>query len=148
MKLHIEGKEVIAKTGQSLRQILAEMGLDSESLTTRPIAAKIAGELHAEALISMTDRPTAIFATNHNITIGLVTAARDQGLQIPQDLDVFGFDSVEVCAMMRPPLPVVEQPEQEIGRLAATYLIDRFSGYTGEARITRLPCTVSEIESR
>ncbi len=101
-----------------------------------------------EALISMTDRPTAIFATNHNITIGLVTAARDQGLQIPQDLDVFGFDSVEVCAMMRPPLPVVEQPEQEIGRLAATYLIDRFSGYTGEARITRLPCTVSEIESR
>ena len=44
--------------------------------------------------------------------------------------------------MMRPPIPVVQQPEQEIGRLAATYLIDRFSGYTGDARVTRLKCRI------
>ena len=45
MKLHIEGRETVAKTDQSLRQILMEMGLDSASLTTRPIAAKIAGRI-------------------------------------------------------------------------------------------------------
>ncbi len=45
MKLQIEDREVTPKTGQSLRQIVAEMGLDNESLTTRPIAAKIAGEV-------------------------------------------------------------------------------------------------------
>ena len=45
MKLQIEEREVTPKTGQSLRQIVVEMGLDNESLTTRPIAAKIAGEV-------------------------------------------------------------------------------------------------------
>ena len=99
-----------------------------------------------ELLAALTDRPTAVFTTNHNITIGLVTAARERGLRIPEDLDVFGFDCVDICTMMRPPLPVVQQPEQEIGRLAATYLIERFGGYTGQSRITRLPCVVGAVK--
>ena len=45
--------------------------------------------------------------------------------------------------MMNPPLPVVHQPEQEIGRIAATYLIERLNGYTGEPRMTRLKCKIS-----
>ena len=57
-------------------------------------------------------------------------------------MDIFGFDCVEVCTMMQPPLPVVHQPEVEIGRTAAQYLIDRLNGYTGEPRLTRLICNV------
>ena len=84
--------------------------------------------------------PTAIFSTNHDITMGIITAAREQGLRIPGDVDVFGFDCVDVCAVMSPPLPVVHQPEEEIGRTAASYLIQRLEGYGGEPRKTRLPC--------
>ena len=40
-------------------------------------------------------------------------------------------------------LPVVHQPEQEIGRIAATYLIERLNGYAGEPRMTRLKCKIS-----
>ena len=94
------------------------------------------------ALMQLPDHPTAIFATNYDITLGLVTAARERGVKIGQDLDVFGFDCVEVCTMMQPPLPVVHQPEAEIGKTAAQYLIDRLGGYTGEPRLTRLTCSV------
>ncbi len=93
-----------------------------------------------ETLMSLPEPPTAVFTTNYNITIGLVTAAREQGVQIPDQLDLFGFDSMEVCTMMKPPLPVVHQPEQEIGQIAADYLIQRLNGYDGPPRITRLDC--------
>lgn len=84
--------------------------------------------------------PTAIFSTNHDITMGAITAARERGLRIPEEVDVFGFDCVDVCAVMSPPLPVVYQPEEEMGRLAAAYLMERLDGYSGEPRRTRLPC--------
>lgn len=84
--------------------------------------------------------PTAVFSTNHDITMGIITAARERGLRIPEDVAVFGYDCVDICAVMTPPLPVVYQPEQEIGRTAAAYLIERLDGYTGPSRQTRLPC--------
>lgn len=93
-------------------------------------------------LMSLPEPPTAVLTTNYDITIGLLTAAREQGLRIPEDLDIFGFDSVETCTMMHPPLPVVHQPEQQIGETAARYLLQRMDGYTGEARVTRLPCRI------
>ena len=95
-----------------------------------------------EALFSMDDKPTAVLSTNHDITIGLVTAIRDRGLRIPEDIDVFGFDCVDVCTMMKPSLPVVSQPEQLIGQTAAQYLIQRLEGYNGEPRLTRLKCSI------
>ena len=95
-----------------------------------------------EALLSLENRPTAIVSTNYDITIGLVTAIRDMGLRIPEDLDVFGFDCKNVCTMMKPSIPVVYQPEQMIGQTAANYLVERLQGYTGEPRMTRLECTI------
>lgn len=100
------------------------------------------GYLGCEKLLQLEERPTAILTTNYDITIGLFTSVRDQGLRIPDDIDVIGFDCVNVCSMMKPPLPVVYQPEQEIGQLAAEYLIQRLSGYNGEARVTRLNCRI------
>lgn len=91
-------------------------------------------------LMGQENPPTAIFATNYNITMGCITAARERGLRIPEDVDVFGFDCVEICTMMKPPLPVVYQPEQEIGQVAAEYLIQRLNGFEGDPRITRLNC--------
>ncbi len=93
-----------------------------------------------ERLMKLKDRPTAVFCTNYDITIGLVTAARERGIRVPEDLDVFGFDCKEICTMMKPPLPVVHQPEREIGRRAAKYLLERLNGYQGNARTTRLKC--------
>ena len=98
------------------------------------------GYLGFETLMKLQDKPTAVFTTNHNITMGFLTAAHEQALRIPEDIDIFGFDCVDICSMMRPPLPVVHQPEAEIGTLAASYLIQRLEGYSGEPRVTKLKC--------
>lgn len=95
------------------------------------------------ALLSQKDRPTAVFTTNYDITMGFITAALEQGLRIPEDIDVFGFDSVETGSLMNPPLPVVQQPDQLIGQTAAKFLLDRLDGYTGDARIARLKCRIT-----
>ena len=96
-----------------------------------------------DALLNLSDPPSAIFTTNYDFTIGLVTAARERGINIPEELDIFGFDCVEICTMINPPLPVVQQPEAEIGKVAAEYLIQRLEGYTGDARITKLKCKLN-----
>lgn len=96
-----------------------------------------------DTLMQLPDPPTAIFATNYDFTIGLITSVRERGISIPDQIDIFGFDCVEICTMMNPPLPVVHQPEEEIGRTAAAYLIDRLSGYSGEPRHTKLKCRIS-----
>lgn len=93
-----------------------------------------------EQLWQQPERPTAVVTTNYDITLGLVTAVREKGLRIPEDIDIVGFDCVEVCTMMKPPLPVVHQPEVLIGQTAAQYLIQRLEGYSGDARLTRLKC--------
>ena len=100
------------------------------------------GHQGCEALLALENKPTAILSTNYDITIGLVTAIRDLGLHIPEDIDVFGFDCLDVCTMMKPPIPVIFQPEQMIGQTAANYLIERLNGYVGEPRITRLECKI------
>lgn len=98
------------------------------------------GYLGFETLMALPQPPTAVFTSNYDITMGLLTAARERGLQIPEDLDIFGFDCVHICSMMKPPLPVVHQPEIEIGVTAANLLIERLSGYSGEPRIVQLSC--------
>ena len=100
------------------------------------------GYRSCETLMQQSDRPTAVFTTNYDITLGFITAARERGLHIPEDVDVFGFDSVETCSMMKPPLPVVQQPDHLIGKTAAEFLLDRLDGYSGDARFTRLKCHI------
>ena len=100
------------------------------------------GYLACGSLLNQPDPPTAIVAANYDITIGLVTAARERGLDIPEDVDVFGFDCVEICSMLQPPLPVVHQPEERIGQIAAEYLVDRLNGYAGEPRQVVLKCSI------
>lgn len=100
------------------------------------------GYLGFESLMSLEDPPTAVFTTNYNLTMGLVTAAREQGMKIPDELAVFGFDCADICSMLKPPLPVVHQPEHEMGRLAAKYLIDRLEGSDAPPRVTELKCRI------
>lgn len=100
------------------------------------------GYRSCDALLKLSEPPSAVFATNYDITLGLVTAARERGLQIPDQLDIFGFDCMEICTMLQPPLPVVHQPEQKIGQTAAEFLVDRLKGYNGKPRLAMLSCSI------
>jgi LacI family transcriptional regulator len=74
-------------------------------------------------LLDMRDPPTAIFAFNDNLAIGVLQAARDRGLRVPGDLSVVGFDDVEPATIVTPTLTTVRQPLAEMGRTAVNLLM-------------------------
>jgi DNA-binding LacI/PurR family transcriptional regulator len=69
-------------------------------------------------------RSTAIFATSDTIAVGLIRAAYEAGLAIPNDLSIVGYDNIDVAEFTIPPLTTVSQSGLEMGRVAAELLFD------------------------
>lgn len=66
---------------------------------------------------------TAIFTFNDHAAIGAITALREAGIDVPSQVSVVGFDDIACAATNNPPLTTVRQPLQEMGRVAATTLL-------------------------
>jgi len=73
-------------------------------------------------ILDAREPPTAIFASNDNMAVGAVRAARERGLSVPADLSVVGFDDGEVARSVTPALTTVRQPLGELGRTAVSLL--------------------------
>jgi DNA-binding LacI/PurR family transcriptional regulator len=67
--------------------------------------------------------PTAIFAQNDQMAVGVLRAARDRGIAVPEQLSVIGIDDIPLATHFEPPLTTVHQEFAEIGRTAARLLI-------------------------
>ncbi len=80
-------------------------------------------EAAATALLDLPDPPTAIFAFNDNVAVGVMRAASARGLSIPDDLSVVGFDDSELAGIVVPALTSVRQPLAEMGRMAVSLLL-------------------------
>jgi DNA-binding LacI/PurR family transcriptional regulator len=96
-------------------------------------------------LLELPSPPTAVITGNYDLTLGAITAAKDKGITLPYDLDFFGFDCTEVCRLMNPPLPTIEQPERKIGELAAQYIMERLDGEASPPRLTRLKAILHAV---
>ena len=83
------------------------------------------GAEQAAKLLAMSPRPTAIFAGNDEMAAGVLQAARQAGLSVPDDLSVVGFDDFQIASRIWPALTTVRTPTREIGRLAAEKLMGR-----------------------
>jgi LacI family transcriptional regulator, galactose operon repressor len=70
-------------------------------------------------------RPTAVFAHSDVTAYGVLAAAADAGLRVPEDVSVIGFDDIESAAQIRPPLTTIQQPFVEMGKRAAQLLLNR-----------------------
>jgi LacI family transcriptional regulator len=68
--------------------------------------------------------PTAIFATSDTIAIGLLRAAYQTGVVVPRELSIVGYDDIAIAAYTVPPLTTVSQSGEEMGRRAASLLLD------------------------
>ncbi len=91
------------------------------------------GQAAAEALLSLSPRPTAIFAGNDEMAAGVYVAARNLRLEIPKDLSVVGFDDSPIASRMWPLLTSVRLPIHEMGRMAAEKLLRRWKEKTPPA---------------
>jgi LacI family transcriptional regulator len=70
------------------------------------------------AVLDLPEPPTAIFAGCDEIALGVMEAARERGLRIPDDLSIVGFDDTQIARMASPPLTTVRQPLREMGAVA------------------------------
>ena len=82
----------------------------------------------ARKLLSLPDRPTAIFAANDMSAIGVYQVAREFGLQIPGDLSVIGFDNLRDAAYLNPPLTTIDQSVERMGAIATEMLVNLVKG--------------------
>jgi LacI family transcriptional regulator len=82
----------------------------------------------ARRLLSLADRPTAIFAANDMSAMGVYQAARELGLQIPGDLSVIGFDNLHEAAHLNPPLTTIDQSLEKMGIIAMEMLVELVKG--------------------
>jgi LacI family transcriptional regulator len=101
----------------------------------------------AIALINNKIKPTAIFASNNFMTEGLLFAAKDMGIKIPEELAILGFDDMDWYKLLSPSISVVAQPIHEIGETAARCLLQRMFDDTSCHKIVRLPTKLVIRES-
>ena len=87
----------------------------------------------ARALLRSPTPPTAIFASNDEMAVGVINAAQDMGLNVPGDLSVAGFDDSILASRIIPSLTTIRRPVREMAQLAATKLIATISGRHDEA---------------
>ncbi|WP_447908227.1 substrate-binding domain-containing protein [Haemophilus influenzae] len=83
------------------------------------------GALGIQSLLTQSSRPTAVFCCSDTIAIGAYQAIQQQGLRIPQDLSIMGYDDIELARYLSPPLSTICQPKAELGKLAVEALLQR-----------------------
>ena len=86
------------------------------------------------ALLQRPDRPTALFATNDQLALQALNAARDLGIRVPEQLSIVGFDDFPVAPLLNPPLTTLRQPVAQIGEAAVRLLLRFIEGKTAEQR--------------
>lgn len=93
----------------------------------------------ARELLTLPDRPTAIFAANDLSAIATLEVAAELGLRVPEDLSVVGFDNIPESALTTPPLTTVHQPLQRMGAEAVSILIGHIDGTADRVEHLTLP---------
>lgn len=96
----------------------------------------------ATELLTMADRPTAIFAANDLSAIGVMDVARGLGIDVPGDLSVVGFDDIPESTATAPPLTTVHQPIQQMGATAVRLLVGLLDGTPSEQTHVTLPTSL------
>jgi DNA-binding LacI/PurR family transcriptional regulator len=111
------------------RAALESAGVPVDPALIREGEFEIADGLkHTAKLLRHPDPPTAIFALNDGMAIGVYHAASQAGLRIPDDLSVVGFDNYSLDEWLVPPLTTVHQPLREMGAAAAQMVLDLAEG--------------------
>lgn len=118
---------------EGFRQALLAHGLaDDPALVVPGDFSFPSGMAGCHALLSLPEPPSAIFAANDEMALGVLAAAQQHGLQVPRDLSVAGFDDAPLASLIWPPLSTVRQPVNEMAEAAVDMLVSRSSASPAE----------------
>lgn len=129
---------------EGYRQALSEAGGEPHVVIDDEFS-EIGGVRAAKAILASGYRPTAVFAANDLMAIGVIQALREEGMVVPEDVAVAGFDDISAARMITPPLTTVAQFQREMGAKAAQTLMERLRG-SRHGRGTALEVPFSLVE--
>lgn len=126
----VAGNEYAMPTQEKRRgrdDALRAAGIEPDGLVAHSSFTVTGGEHALTALLqeSRDDPPTAVICSNDLMAIGVLRAAAQEGLSVPDDLSVVGFDGIEAATWMRPALTTIEQPIEEIARTAVSSIVSQ-----------------------
>ncbi len=89
---------------------------------------KRSGYQRAKQFLKMAERPTAIFATNDYMAMGVYQALLEEGYRIPEEMALIGFNDIEFSSMKGIELSTIGQKKFEMGAIAVELLVERIEG--------------------
>jgi len=101
-----------------------DMHVEDELIVMCPYGQDF-GHQSMRQLLSLTRPPTAVLAANDILAIGALQAVREANLQIPRDVSIVGMDDIYAVSVTTPSLTTVAKQKYELGRQAATFLLEQ-----------------------
>ncbi|SFB30285.1 transcriptional regulator, LacI family [Lentibacillus halodurans] len=105
------------------------------------------GQQAMRKIINLKDRPTAVFAVSDMLAIGALKEINNNGLNVPDDIAIVGFDKIDFSNMTHPTLTTVAQPMHKMGTIAAEMLISEIQGDQVESIILDHELVIRESTS-
>ncbi|WP_407272264.1 catabolite control protein A [Radiobacillus sp. PE A8.2] len=96
---------------------------------------------------ALNPRPKGVFVASDEMALGVIHGAQDNGLNVPEDIEVFGFDNTRLATMVRPTLTTIVQPMYDIGAVAMRLLTKLMNKETVEEQNVVLPHRIVERNS-
>ncbi|PYV54200.1 MAG: hypothetical protein DMG98_18920 [Acidobacteria bacterium] len=109
---------------EAFKASMEEIGLDVAPEQIVVGDHTMEGGMRALDLITGARRPTAVVCSNDMTAIGLMREAYDQGINVPRDLSVVGFDDIRLAQFMIPPLTTVQMSQTELAQIAFKALMN------------------------
>jgi LacI family transcriptional regulator len=78
-------------------------------------------------LLKLKEIPTAVFAAADKIAIGAIDALKEEGLSVPEDISIIGYDDIELARYITPKLTTIRQNSKEIGKTAVDLLVKQIN---------------------
>lgn len=127
---HVSGPESsfsARRRAETYRRVTAGAGLEPRPVLVGDWGA-LSALVRARELFAAGPPPTAIFAGNDQMALGVIHAIREHGWRVPEDISVVGFDDAEEAAVSWPSLTTVHQNFDRVGRTATSLLLSLIDG--------------------
>ncbi|HCE2271281.1 TPA: substrate-binding domain-containing protein [Vibrio parahaemolyticus] len=86
--------------------------------------------------------PSSIFVSNDMMAMGVMNAANELGIKVPDDLSIIGYDDIHIAKFMSPSLTTIHQPKYRLGQAAVETLVRRLDDKSNEAQVVQLEPTL------